>query len=183
MQGPALCASETLALHHSYLYAYALSRLRQPSAAEDLVQDTLLAALEGRAPFKDKSKLRTWLTSILKHKIIDWHRSEARNPARASVRSPSDTNDQHEDTCDALFDSAGNAWSPFDARCEARRRRGASAPSTSENRDRAGRRVGRGTRPCRTATGRQRRRRSDGAAGVLQLVAMAVKLHRAAVPA
>jgi RNA polymerase sigma-70 factor, ECF subfamily len=112
MQGSALCASETLASHHSYLYAYALSRLRQASAAEDLVQETLLAAVEGRAPFKDKSKLRTWLTGILKHKIIDWHRSEARNPARASARSASDTNDQHEDTCDALFDSAGNWVNP-----------------------------------------------------------------------
>jgi RNA polymerase sigma-70 factor, ECF subfamily len=112
MQALALCASATLASHHSYLYAYALSRLRQPTAAEDLVQETLLAAVAGRAPFQDKSKLRTWLTGILKHKIIDWHRSEARNPARPSARSPSDSEDQHEDTCDALFDSAGNWVNP-----------------------------------------------------------------------
>jgi RNA polymerase sigma factor (sigma-70 family) len=112
MQGLALCAPETLASHRSFLYSYALAKLRQPSAAEELVQETLLAAVEGQAGFKGESKLRTWLTGILKHKIIDWHRSEARNPARASPRPPADPDDQYEDTCDALFDSAGNWVNP-----------------------------------------------------------------------
>ena len=112
MPGLALGALETLASHRSFLYSYALSKVRQPSAAEELVQDTLLAAVEGQAPFKGESKLRTWLTGILKHKIIDWHRSEARNPARITARFPADTDDQKEDTCDALFDSAGNWVNP-----------------------------------------------------------------------
>src|SRR6516162_1609445 len=100
-----LDAPESLASHRSYLYSYALARVRTPSAAEELVQETLLAAVEGQAPFRRESKLRTWLTGILKHKIIDWHRSEARNPARASPRPPADLDDQYDDTCDALFDS------------------------------------------------------------------------------
>jgi RNA polymerase sigma-70 factor (ECF subfamily) len=116
MQGLALCAPDTLASHRSFLYSYALAKLRQPSAAEELVQETLLAAVEGQAGFKGESKLRTWLTGILKHKIVDWHRSEARNPARASARPPArppaDPDDQYEDTCDALFDSAGNWVNP-----------------------------------------------------------------------
>jgi RNA polymerase sigma-70 factor, ECF subfamily len=112
MQGLALCEPETLASHRSFLYSYALSKLRLPSAAEELAQETLLAALEGQAPFKGESKLRTWLTGILKHKIADWHRSEARNPARISARSQADTDDQYEDPCDALFDSAGNWVNP-----------------------------------------------------------------------
>ncbi|TMH27402.1 MAG: sigma-70 family RNA polymerase sigma factor [Betaproteobacteria bacterium] len=112
MQGLAVWAPETLASHRPFLYSYALSRLRQPSTAEELVQETLLAAVEGQAPFKGESRLRTWLMGILKHKIIDWHRSEARNPARPTARSPADTDDEHEDTCDALFDSAGNWVNP-----------------------------------------------------------------------
>jgi RNA polymerase sigma-70 factor, ECF subfamily len=112
MQGLTLCEPETLASHRSFLYSYALSKVRLPGAAEEIVQETLLAALEGQAPFKGESKLRTWLTGILKHKIADWHRSEARNPARASARSQVGTDDQCEDTCDALFDSAGNWVNP-----------------------------------------------------------------------
>src|SRR5262249_30661407 len=107
-----LDAPESLASHRSFLYSYALARVRTPSTAEELVQETLLAAVEGRAAFRRQSKLRTWLTGILKHKIIDWHRSEARNPARASSRLASDSDDPYEDTCDALFDSAGNWVTP-----------------------------------------------------------------------
>ena len=112
MQSLALWAPKTLASHRSFLYSYALARVRQPNTAEELVQETLLAAMEGQTRFKGESKLRTWLTGILKHKIIDQYRSEARNPARASARSPADTDDPYEDTCDALFDSAGNWVNP-----------------------------------------------------------------------
>ena len=112
MQGLAFLTPETLASHRSFLYSYALSRVRQPSTAEDLVQETLLAAVEGHAPFKGESRLRTWLTGILKHKMIDWHRTEARNPARAGARSPAGTDDRDEHTCDALFDSAGKWVNP-----------------------------------------------------------------------
>ena len=107
-----LDAPESLASHRSYLYSYALARVRTPSAAEELVQETLLAAVEGRAAFRRESKPRTWLTGILKHKIIDWHRSEARNPARASSRLASDSDDPSEDTSDAVFESAGNWVTP-----------------------------------------------------------------------
>lgn len=112
MQGLALWAPETLASHRSYLYSYALARLRLPSAAEELVQETFLAAFEGQAPFRGESKLRTWLTGILKHKIIDWHRNEARNPARVAPRSAVGSDDGYEETCDSLFDSAGGWVNP-----------------------------------------------------------------------
>ena len=54
-----------------YLLRYASLQLRDPHAAEDAVQETLLAALAGEASFAGRSNLRTWLTGILKHKIID----------------------------------------------------------------------------------------------------------------
>ena len=112
MQSLALWAPKTLASHRSFLYNYALAKVRQPNTAEELVQETLLAAVEGQTRFNGESKLRTWLTGILKHKIIDRYRSEARNPARASPRFPADPDGQSEDTCDALFDSAGNWVNP-----------------------------------------------------------------------
>lgn len=61
-----------------YLYRYALSRVRDPSAAEDLVQETFAAALRARDGFRGASSERSWLTGILKHKIVDLFRRNAR---------------------------------------------------------------------------------------------------------
>jgi RNA polymerase sigma-70 factor (ECF subfamily) len=66
-----------LAEHGDYLYRYALARLRDPHLAEDAVQETLLAALQGSG-FAGNSSPRTWLTGILKHKIIDQFRRQQR---------------------------------------------------------------------------------------------------------
>src|SRR5262245_47139596 len=85
MQALAYPAPETLASHRGYLYRYALSRLRHPDAAEELVQETLLAALEGQAKFRGESALRTWLAGILKHKIVDWQRRETRSPISVGI--------------------------------------------------------------------------------------------------
>lgn len=54
-----------------YLFAYALRHTRDRSAAEELVQETYLAAVQGAQSFQGMSSARTWLTSILRHKIID----------------------------------------------------------------------------------------------------------------
>jgi len=64
-----------------YLLRFAALQLRDPNAAEDAVQETLLAALAGEANFAGRSNLRTWLTGILKHKIIDSIRRAAREPS------------------------------------------------------------------------------------------------------
>ena len=64
--------------HGDYLFAFALSRVRDEFLAEDLVQDTLLAAMQARNSFAKKSSERTWLCGILKHKIIDHFRKSSR---------------------------------------------------------------------------------------------------------
>lgn len=65
----------------AYLLRYARLQLRNPEAAEDAVQEALLAALAGEAGFRGQSNLRTWLTGILKHKIIDAIRKTTRETA------------------------------------------------------------------------------------------------------
>jgi RNA polymerase sigma-70 factor, ECF subfamily len=62
-----------------YLLRYAALQLRDRHTAEDAVQETLLAALAGEAGFAGRSNLRTWLTGILKHKIVDAIRRAARD--------------------------------------------------------------------------------------------------------
>ena len=104
--------AEAVALHRPYLYRYALSKLRRAETAEEVVQDTLMAALEGQATFRGESALRTWLTGILKHKIVDCQRREARDPLRRSAVHHVDTDAEYEETADTLFDSAGGWVTP-----------------------------------------------------------------------
>jgi RNA polymerase sigma-70 factor (ECF subfamily) len=61
-----------------YLLRYASLQLRNREAAEDAVQETLLAALSAEGSFEGRSNMRTWVTGILKHKCIDAVRRAAR---------------------------------------------------------------------------------------------------------
>lgn len=65
--------------HRSYLVRFARRKLLDPSAAEDLVHDVFEAVASGRARFDGRSTLRTWLTAILKHKIVDLVRERSRH--------------------------------------------------------------------------------------------------------
>lgn len=60
--------------HGNYLFRYAAVRLRDDNLAEDIVQETLLSAIESAGSYSGKSAERTWLTAILKHKIADHYR-------------------------------------------------------------------------------------------------------------
>ena len=65
--------------HGDYLLSFAMSKLRDLDLAKDLVQDTFVSALTKLDSFEKRSKLRTWLTSILNRKIIDhWRKAETR---------------------------------------------------------------------------------------------------------
>jgi RNA polymerase sigma factor (sigma-70 family) len=60
------------------LLAFALRAVRQRSAAQDLVQETFVAALEAKASFEGRSALRTWLIGILVRKIMMHFRRQNR---------------------------------------------------------------------------------------------------------
>lgn len=64
--------------HGDYLFRYAVARLRDESLAEDCVQEALLSAIQALASYGGKATERTWLTGILKHKIIDHFRKHSR---------------------------------------------------------------------------------------------------------
>jgi len=74
----AMNAEAWLDEHGNYLYRFAMSKLHDEELASDMVQEALLAAWRGKDRFKGESSLRTWLVSILKHKIIDHIRKEIR---------------------------------------------------------------------------------------------------------
>ena len=60
-----------LVSHRPYLLRFALRKLRDHALAEDAVHDVLEAVLSGRAVFGGRAQLRSWLTAVLKNKIVD----------------------------------------------------------------------------------------------------------------
>lgn len=60
-----------LSQHRDYLVRFARQRLQDPALVEDLVQEILLAALEGAGRFAGRASVRTWLTAILLRRLAD----------------------------------------------------------------------------------------------------------------
>jgi RNA polymerase sigma-70 factor (ECF subfamily) len=98
--------SRDLDQHRGYLLRVARLQLRDEALAEDVVQETLLR----RSPAVDSREisLRTWLTGILKHKIVDAIRRKQREPTVASAFGDVDSELDIEDF-DGLFKENG-AW-------------------------------------------------------------------------
>lgn len=88
--------------HGDYLFSYALLRVKDTHVAEDLVQETLLAAVTARNTFSNQSTVRTWLTGILKHKLIDHFRRQGREIVIADLIDQDDG-----DHLDHFFEANG----------------------------------------------------------------------------
>ncbi|WHZ09950.1 MAG: RNA polymerase ECF-type sigma factor [Burkholderiaceae bacterium] len=69
---------DEIAEHRGYLLRFARLQLRNDTWAEDAVSETLLAALAHPQSFGNRAQLKTWLVGILKHKVIDALRKQAR---------------------------------------------------------------------------------------------------------
>ncbi|WP_224483811.1 sigma-70 family RNA polymerase sigma factor [Robertkochia aurantiaca] len=79
-----------------YLFNYTIVRVNDRIIAEDLVQETFLAALKSAKSFKGKASERTWLISILKRKIIDYYRKNNSAKGKAEVKiNYNDTDEQN----------------------------------------------------------------------------------------
>jgi len=101
------------------LVRFAQLQIRNQALAEDAVQDALIAVLEKPERFNGQSSLRTYVTGILKYKIIDCLRASSRE------RQIDTAEDQSEDDAiDALFKADGHtreqpmAWGDPDATLE-----------------------------------------------------------------
>ncbi len=92
-------ATDLLKDHGDALYAYARTRLTSDDDIADCIQETLLAAIRNSASFAGDSSVRTWLIGILKFKIIDVYRKQAREADQDSI----DVIDHEE-----YFDTAGH---------------------------------------------------------------------------
>jgi RNA polymerase sigma-70 factor (ECF subfamily) len=89
--------------HGDALYRFALVRVRDSAVAEDLVQDTLLAALRAHERFAGQSSELTWLIAILKNKIVDHYRRHVREAPLPDSEDP-------DGLIDALFKKSNDHW-------------------------------------------------------------------------
>ncbi|MFO8086137.1 MAG: sigma-70 family RNA polymerase sigma factor [Desulfobacterales bacterium] len=85
------------------LFKFAYSRVGNADVAEELVQDTFLAAIRAKDKFEGRSTEKTWLYSILKHKIIDHFRNTKKYATKMN-------DENYTEIMDQFFDKHGN-WS------------------------------------------------------------------------
>jgi RNA polymerase sigma-70 factor (ECF subfamily) len=88
--------AEAVGAERRYLLRFATAKLRDATLAEDMVQETLLAALQGGAAFEERAALRTWLTTILLRRIADHARARQRRPEVEATHSAGEDPDEDE---------------------------------------------------------------------------------------
>ena len=76
-----------------YLFRFALGRVRNEALAQDLVQETFLAGIKAWSRFSARASVRTWLTGILKNKIVDHYRKSTREPLLGDLAARRDGSD------------------------------------------------------------------------------------------
>jgi RNA polymerase sigma-70 factor (TIGR02943 family) len=90
---------------------FARMQLRDSGAAEDMVQEALMAAMASARGFEGRSAFKTWMFAILRNKIVDHIRASSREISRADLGAR-DVDAGLEDF-DALFEQRGH-WNPDD---------------------------------------------------------------------
>lgn len=91
------------------LFSWALYKTSSKETAEDLVQETFLAAFHKLDTFQGKSQPKTWLFSILNNKVIDYYRLSA----KTTKQTFSLTENSGYELSDGLFNETEN-WKSND---------------------------------------------------------------------
>jgi RNA polymerase sigma-70 factor (ECF subfamily) len=102
-----LLTEKKLSAQRPILFRYALLQLRDNDLADDVVQETLLAALQSASSFEGKAELRTWLIGILKYKIADYWRRSARE---STISKFTLTDEDEGETEQDLFFMGSGHW-------------------------------------------------------------------------
>ena len=106
-------SSDWVDAHADYLFNFAVGQVRDAGIAEELVQETFLAAVKSSARFSGQSSERTWLVGILRHKIFDHLRRTCRERAvRVDVPATTDNSESWEESMFWVHDVAAECHSP-----------------------------------------------------------------------
>ncbi|MCA9212672.1 MAG: sigma-70 family RNA polymerase sigma factor [Planctomycetales bacterium] len=77
--------------HGDVLFRYAMQRLRNRDVAEDVVQDTFVAAIRAKDSFQGRASVQTWLVGILRRKIVDYIRRQSVERKAKGIREEAET--------------------------------------------------------------------------------------------
>ena len=97
------------------IYAFALSRLNNPHASSDLLNEVMLAVWQGAAGFKGRSAVATWVLGIAHHKIMDHLRTQSRHNVEDLDPQMPDDRGQYIGTTIKRFEDAEFLRRAFDA--------------------------------------------------------------------
>ena len=111
-ESQAVLGSHWVDAHADYLFNFAIGQVRDANTAEDLVQDTFLAAVKAQNSFCGKSSARTWLVGILRHKIYDHLRKTRRERAVRQDPTPMNDGESWEESTLWLHDVAAETQLP-----------------------------------------------------------------------
>ena len=105
-------AASWVETHGDYLFNFAIGQVRDTNVAEDLLQETFLAALKAQETFSGRSSERTWLVGILRHKLYDHLRRTCRERAVRAEPLPAHDAEALDDTMLWLHQVAAESVSP-----------------------------------------------------------------------
>ncbi len=94
--------------HHGALIRMAMGHVADREVAEEVVQDTWMAVIEGLDRFEGRSSLRTWIFGILIHKAKDRGVREKRHTTFSALTAMDDDNEEAVDP--SRFQQSGE-WS------------------------------------------------------------------------
>jgi RNA polymerase sigma-70 factor, ECF subfamily len=89
-KGEEAAFDELVMRHHSALIRMAMGYVADREVAEEVVQDTWMAVIEGFGRFEGRSSLRTWIFGIMIHKAKDRGTREKRHTTFSSFESVED---------------------------------------------------------------------------------------------
>lgn len=105
ISNPAATVKCWVDLYSDKMFSWAFHKINNREIAEDLVQDTFLAAYQAMDKFEGKSEPVTWLFGILNNRIADYFRKIIRNP---TLTESSLTSNNGKSVVESLFDTKGN---------------------------------------------------------------------------
>ncbi len=83
------------------VFNYAQTFLRQPSIAEEVVIDTMMAVWHGAKGFNRSSRVSTWVLGIARHKALDAVRRSSRSGSEVALESAAELADDASGPADA----------------------------------------------------------------------------------
>ncbi len=120
-RGDEQALGEFYRIFESRIYAFALSRLNNPHASGDVLNEVMLAVWQGAARFRGRSDVATWVLGIAHHKIMDQLRTQSKHSAEDLDPEMPDDRDENIGSMVKRFEDSEYLRRAFDELTDAHR--------------------------------------------------------------